>query len=918
MRPGQPSMDAVSRIMRAKSALGNQAEYYDIEIKNTLEQAQRDILEVEGCPISLRKKLKGYNGLYVILRSKLLRCQHIMLWDALEALPSNHTVGLKSYCTFFFHCVRMSDAEFQKAAASLPNDPPSNNRLCSLEIRVCHLLTDKEDTVVTPMRMSSLLDHRMNKDFLFLSFAQAGQGSTEGRPNFSLKRGRMHIRVHDHTHNIKYEHNSNYDLTQRILEGGRAYRLVLMDNATKNCLSMVVDVTKQDLGEGFMEDTINIVWVRYTFGGIQQTASPLLGVHSPVQSPVTFPDLTNSPLHHGVGVSSPFSPPMPAVASPSIMPQQQMGAHMTWLRTPGSQVLNGPAPVKRPGGGIDKGLNKMGLKNQYSGNSSGAFLSGGPDTLFNPALANSPIHSGLAGYRGMPHMTLNSPAVMPHSHQTTQSPMYPYGSPNYNYLQAMSPVMDPRGLGGGHHLLQSPAMAMTPVLTGQMSNMNLGPSQAGGSPMLPSMSVPGGGGPPPMQLPTSVVTERGAAAGLPLEARGANVLQDMSGKVVMFAKSQRGSRFVQEKLKDPLYFNTFYTEMKNHVDELMMDNFGHYAIEALFSQCTDEQRLHLVQSLAPHIATVACHKQGSFSIQAMMDTLRTQTQINLLVEALSKHVMQIILNCSGHYVILRFLSKFGYPYTRFVHRALVSHCYEFSTDHYGLRVMKAAVDAGPQSQLTNVFQCIVKHTNTLVENQYGNYIVQHLLDVCPPSITNTIKEKMQSKYVRYSKQKFSSNVVEKCLRQSDKHDNMVKGDAGSVKNEKDDEPAGGVKDMTYKDWRQIIVRELCSKAGELISDKYGNYCLQTALQSATRDPELLGDFTASVTPHLESLRENVKAKWIKLLETAQHSSQGVGMGQQPNKRGQTRRRRGTPDRRSYDRSRARKPHTPDRGQFRRN
>merc|ERR1719330_437667 len=242
------------------------------------------------------------------------------------------------------------------------------------------------------------------------------------------------------------------------------------------------------------------------------------------------------------------------------------------------------------------------------------------------------------------------------------------------------------------------------------------------------------------------------------------MMNDCIGKVVYLAKSQSGSRFVQEKLKDHLYFN----EMKDHVGDLMMDNFGHYAIEALFSQCTDEQRLHLVQSLAPHIATVACHKQGSFSIQAMMDTLRTQTQIQMLVEALSNHVMQIILNCSGHYVILRFLSKFGYPYTRFVHRALVGHCYEFSTDHYGLRVMKAAVDAGPHSQLTNVFNCIVKHTNTLVENQYGNYIVQHLLDVCPPSITNTIKEKMHGKFVRYSKQKFSSNVVEKCLRQSDK------------------------------------------------------------------------------------------------------------------------------------------------------
>eukprot|EP00497_Spongosphaera_streptacantha_P000794 TRINITY_DN1531_c0_g1_i1.p1 TRINITY_DN1531_c0_g1~~TRINITY_DN1531_c0_g1_i1.p1 ORF type:complete len:106 (+),score=6.40 TRINITY_DN1531_c0_g1_i1:26-319(+) len=52
--------------------------------------------------------------------------------------------------------------------------------------------------------------------------------------------------------------------------------------------------------------------------------------------------------------------------------------------------------------------------------------------------------------------------------------------------------------------------------------------------------------------------------------------------------------------------------------------------------------------------------------------------------------------------------------------------------------------------------------------------------------------------------------------------------------------------------------------------QYGNYCLQTALQqSATHDKQLLTDFTEAVTPHLDSLRENVKAKWIKLLEGAQ-------------------------------------------------
>eukprot|EP00495_Collosphaeridae_sp_1-RS-2012_P001110 TRINITY_DN1204_c0_g1_i1.p1 TRINITY_DN1204_c0_g1~~TRINITY_DN1204_c0_g1_i1.p1 ORF type:complete len:133 (+),score=0.90 TRINITY_DN1204_c0_g1_i1:95-493(+) len=93
----------------------------------------------------------------------------------------------------------------------------------------------------------------------------------------------------------------------------------------------------------------------------------------------------------------------------------------------------------------------------------------------------------------------------------------------------------------------------------------------------------------------------------------------------------------------------------------MMDNFGHYAIEALFQVSPDEQRLYLVGNLAPSIAIVSCHKQGSFSIQSIMESLKTQTEIEMIVEALSKHVMQIILNCSGHHVIIRFLSKFGWP-----------------------------------------------------------------------------------------------------------------------------------------------------------------------------------------------------------------------------------------------------------------
>jgi len=70
---------------------------------------------------------------------------------------------------------------------------------------------------------------------------------------------------------------------------------------------------------------------------------------------------------------------------------------------------------------------------------------------------------------------------------------------------------------------------------------------------------------------------------------------------------------------------------------------------ALLQKCDDDRRLTLLRNLAPKIGMVACHKQGSFSIQAMMDGIRTPLQIGTLADALSPNVNELILNCSGHY-----------------------------------------------------------------------------------------------------------------------------------------------------------------------------------------------------------------------------------------------------------------------------
>merc|ERR1712080_637907 len=103
-------------------------------------------------------------------------------------------------------------------------------------------------------------------------------------------------------------------------------------------------------------------------------------------------------------------------------------------------------------------------------------------------------------------------------------------------------------------------------------------------------------------------------------------------------------------------------------------------------------------------------------------------------------------------------------------------------------------------------------------------------------------------------QKFSSNVIERALR----YCSTRKEKRGSTP------------------WVDVIVRELLSQIGVLIRDRYGNYCLQTALVSAKHgSPDLLQEFIFQAEHHLADLRENVRAKWNQLLAKASEDHRNI-------------------------------------------
>ena len=97
------------------------------------------------------------------------------------------------------------------------------------------------------------------------------------------------------------------------------------------------------------------------------------------------------------------------------------------------------------------------------------------------------------------------------------------------------------------------------------------------------------------------------------------------------------------------------------------------------------------------------------------------------------------------------------------------------------------------------------HTDTLIQDQYGNYVVQHVLDHGAIKDKLRIVSSVKGKVSRLSRHKYASNVVEKC-----------------VINATDGE-------------RDSLVREVCgdsSSLGLMASDQYANYVIQKMMEVA--------------------------------------------------------------------------------------
>jgi protein JSN1 len=172
-------------------------------------------------------------------------------------------------------------------------------------------------------------------------------------------------------------------------------------------------------------------------------------------------------------------------------------------------------------------------------------------------------------------------------------------------------------------------------------------------------------------------------------------------------------------------------EMLPEIAELSSDYLGNTVVQKLFEHCSDSVRDSMLAEIAPHMAEIGVHKNGTWAAQKIIDVCKTPHQMSLIVQHLHPYTIPLFLDQYGNYVLQGCL-KFGSPYNDFIFETMLSRMWEVAQGRYGARAMRACLEShhASKDQQRMLAAAIALHSVQLATNANGALLLTWFLDTC--------------------------------------------------------------------------------------------------------------------------------------------------------------------------------------------
>ncbi|KAM3579697.1 hypothetical protein VKS41_007781 [Umbelopsis sp. WA50703] len=170
-------------------------------------------------------------------------------------------------------------------------------------------------------------------------------------------------------------------------------------------------------------------------------------------------------------------------------------------------------------------------------------------------------------------------------------------------------------------------------------------------------------------------------------------------------------------------------ECLDDIVELSSDYIGNTVVQKLFERCSEDTKLKMLRNIAPHLATIGVHKNGTWAAQKIIDTATRDDQMKLICEHIQPYVPPLMLDQFGNYVVQCCL-RLGTVHNQFIFDAIVDKTKDIAQGRFGARAIRACLDSPHVSMRQKKYaaSAIIANVFTLGGNPNGALLVTWLLD----------------------------------------------------------------------------------------------------------------------------------------------------------------------------------------------
>lgn len=172
-------------------------------------------------------------------------------------------------------------------------------------------------------------------------------------------------------------------------------------------------------------------------------------------------------------------------------------------------------------------------------------------------------------------------------------------------------------------------------------------------------------------------------------------------------------------------------DMLPEIAELSSDYLGNTVVQKLFEHSRDPIRDAMLSEIAPHLAEIGVHKNGTWAAQKIIEVCVTDDQKRLIVKHLRPYTVPLFLDQYGNYVLQGCL-KFKAPFNDFIFEAMLSRMWEIAQGRYGARAMRACLEShfATKDQQRMLAAAVALHSVQLATNANGALLLTWFLDTC--------------------------------------------------------------------------------------------------------------------------------------------------------------------------------------------